>query len=53
MRPVISRHIKLRELFDGTYDICQIAELNEALDVEAENSWRANEAMSKRNGRST
>jgi len=51
MRPVLSRHIKFSELFDGTYDLCQIAELNEALEADAENQFRAHEAMNKRDGR--
>jgi hypothetical protein len=38
------------ELYDGTYDLCQIAEMNEALDIEDENMWRAQEAMIKKNG---
>lgn len=38
------------ELYDGTYDLCQIAEMNEVLDAEAENQFRAHEAMSKRDG---
>ncbi len=37
------------ELYDGTYDLCQIAEMNEVLEVEEENMWRANEALTKRN----
>jgi hypothetical protein len=38
------------ELYDGTYDLCQIAEMNEVLDVEEENMWRAHEAAMKKNG---
>lgn len=52
MRPVISRHIRFKELLDGTYDLCQIADLNDALDAEAENSFRAQDAVNRRDGRS-
>ena len=38
------------ELYDGTYDLGQIAEMNEVIDVEEENMWRANEALIKKNG---
>ena len=47
MRPVISKHIRLIELYDGTYDLGQIAELNEALDCAAENEWRINDAVNR------
>jgi hypothetical protein len=50
MRPVLAGRVWLRELYDGTYDLCKIALLNESLDVEAENQFRAHEAMSKRDG---
>jgi hypothetical protein len=52
MRPVLAGKVWLRELKDGTYNLCDIADINEALDVEAENAWRAQEVMSKRDGRS-
>ena len=45
---MVSKHIRLIELYDGTYDLAQIAELNEALDVAAENEWRINDAFNKR-----
>lgn len=38
------------DLYNGTYDLGQIAEMNEAIDVEQENTWRANEAMTRENG---
>jgi len=53
-RPVLHPNINIRpiELYDGTYTIDQIADINEAIEIEAENMWRAHEAMSKRDGRS-
>lgn len=50
-RPVLSPNMNVRpvELYDGTYDLCQIAEMNDVLDAEAENQYRAQEAMSKKN----
>ena len=38
------------DLYNGTYDLGQIAEMNEVIDVQEENMWRANEAMMKKNG---
>jgi hypothetical protein len=49
MRPVISKHIQLYQLYDGTYDLGQIADLIEAMDVAAENEWRVNDAVNKQN----
>jgi hypothetical protein len=51
MRPVLAKMFRLYELYDGTYDLCQVAEMNEALDVEAENSWRVQEELSKQQNR--
>lgn len=50
MRPVLAGLVWKHELKDGTYDLCDIADLNDALDAKAENEFRANEAVSKRNG---
>lgn len=44
LRPWLAGRMQYYELSDGTYDLADIAEMNEALDVEAENTWRANEA---------
>jgi hypothetical protein len=51
MRPVLAGKVWLHELKDGTYDLCDIADINEALDVEAENAWRVQESVNKRDGR--
>lgn len=44
MRPVLAGHMRLRELDDGTYSLNDVADLNDALDVEAENQSRAHAA---------
>jgi hypothetical protein len=51
-RPVLHPGLGVRpiELYDGTYDLGQIAEMNEIIDIEEENTWRAHEAMMKKNG---
>lgn len=36
--------IQLHQLYDGTYDLAMIAELNEILDAAAENQWRSQKA---------
>jgi hypothetical protein len=43
-------NMKPIDLYNGTYDLGQIAEMNEVIDVEEENMWRANEAAMKKNG---
>ena len=48
LRPWIEGKIQYYELDDGTYDLADIAEMNEALDVQAENIWRANEAATRK-----
>lgn len=40
-RPVDAGYVKLHQLYDGTYDLAMIAELNEIMDAKAENEWRA------------
>lgn len=42
LRPVMRGMLKAESLLDGTVDLSFIALLNEALDVEAENAYRAN-----------
>lgn len=41
MRPVMRGLIKYESLSDGTLDLCDIARLNDALDVEVVNNYRA------------
>lgn len=43
-RPVLRGLIKAESLIDGTVDLAFIALLNEALDVEQENTMRARKA---------
>ena len=44
LRPVISGLIKYESLLDGTLTIYDIALLNDALDIKAENEMRYKEA---------
>lgn len=44
MRPVLRQLVRAESLLDGTVDLQYIALLNEALDVEAENRRRCEEA---------
>jgi hypothetical protein len=44
MRPVLERLCQYESLKDGTLDLADIAEMNEALDCQAENMRRAYEA---------
>ncbi len=41
MRPVLRGMVRFESLKDGSVDLADLALLNEALDVEAENSYRA------------
>ena len=41
LRPVLRRLCLYESLKDGTLDLADIALLNEAIDVEAENEYRA------------
>lgn len=43
-RPVSRGWCKAESLFDGTLDLAQIAEMNDAIDVYEENQFRAHEA---------
>lgn len=47
MRPVLAGLLKAESLYDGTVDLAQIALLNDALDVQAENQRRYDAAMNK------
>lgn len=44
LRPWLAGRCEYRELIDGTLSIEHIAMMNDALDVEAENARRAQEA---------
>lgn len=48
-RLIIEGLCSLRELKDGTYDLCDLADMHAALDARDENASRAREAM-KPNG---
>ena len=43
-RPVARGYALLRELQDGTYDLTDIALMNELIDIDDENTWRASNA---------
>jgi hypothetical protein len=45
MRPVMAGLCTLKELRDGTYDLCDVALLNDALNIRDENTRRMNEAQ--------
>jgi hypothetical protein len=48
MRPAIHGLCKFESLKDGTLDLCDIALMNEALDVKDENQHRAADAARKK-----
>jgi len=48
LRPVIERMCQYESLINGTLDLADIALLNEALDVRAENEARIQEAIDAR-----
>lgn len=49
MRPVLRGLCRYTELIDGTLSLYDVAEMNDAIDVLDENTWRAQEAA--KNGR--
>jgi len=49
MRPVLRHLCRYESLKDGTLDLYDIAEMNDALDVEDENQSRATEAAKRKN----
>lgn len=49
MRPVLRGLCRYAEVIDGTLTLFDVAEMNDAIDVLDENSWRAQEAA--KNGR--
>ncbi|MBB4017384.1 hypothetical protein GGR16_002413 [Chelatococcus caeni] len=48
MRPVMRGLCRFESLKDGTLDLCDLALMNEAIDVQDENAYRAQEAMQGR-----
>lgn len=46
MRPVLAKICKFESLLDGSLSIEHIALMNDALDIQAENDRRINEALS-------
>lgn len=52
LRPVFAGCIKYESLIDGTLDLADVALLNDALDVQAENQERMDDAQ-KRVGRTS
>jgi hypothetical protein len=45
MRPVMKGLIKYESLKDGSLDLCDIARLNDAIDIQDENSRRVSAAQ--------
>ena len=45
MRPVLAKLCRMESLLDSSLDLADIALMNDALDVEAENQRRMNKAM--------
>ena len=48
MRPVMHKLCTLRELKDGTYDLADIALMNDALEVQADNEHLQQQALSRK-----
>lgn len=48
MRPVIRGMCKYESLTDGSLDLCDVALMNEALDVADTNAYRAHEAVTRK-----
>lgn len=44
MRPVLEKMCRYESLKDGSLDLCDIAEMNDAIDCRDENTRRANAA---------
>ena len=49
MRPAIEKMCRYESLKDGTLDLFDLAEMNDALDVKEENTRRANKAAADAN----
>jgi hypothetical protein len=50
MRPVLRGMCKFESLKDGTLDLCDVATMNEAIDVEEENRMRCGAWIRKHGG---
>lgn len=50
MAPVLAGMCKYESAKDGTLDLADFAQMNDALSVRAENEWRAYMAMKAGNG---
>jgi hypothetical protein len=48
MRPVLAKLIDYRDLKGNFFTLCDIASLNETIDVEEENARRAQEAANRK-----
>jgi hypothetical protein len=48
LRPVLAGMCRYESLKDGSLDLCDIALMNEALDVKAENEWRVQAAAARK-----
>lgn len=51
MRPVLEGLCRYESLKDCTLDLCDIARMNEALDIKQENTARVQEALEDSRGR--
>lgn len=49
MRPAVEKMCRYESLKDGTIDLFDLAEMNDALDVKEENTRRANKAATDAN----
>lgn len=47
MAPVVAGMCHYESLKDGTLDLFDVALMNDALAVQAENNWRARDALAK------
>lgn len=50
MRPVLENCCRYESLLDGTVRLIDIARMNDALDVRAENRWRVEDALRRQQG---
>lgn len=48
MRPVMAGHLRIKDLDSTEYTLLHIVELNEAMDVRAENENRAHQAATRK-----
>ncbi|TWA71920.1 hypothetical protein FBZ84_101186 [Azospirillum baldaniorum] len=50
LRPVGEGMCRYESLKDGTLDLADVAEMNDFLDMRAENDWRVHEATKRERG---